>query len=114
VALRRQAAQLAIRRLVRLASAGLGHKFIDSETTKFAGALGVGSRRLRAERPIKDPASGEVIGRIKGDAPGGAVATGSVNIEHKLTATTKLLDRLLVGTGASNTLVGTISRFRSE
>jgi len=87
-------------------SAGLGYKFIDSETTKFAGTLGVGYRRLRPEQLVKDPSSGEVIERIKGDATSGAVVTGGLNLEHKLTATTKLLDKLLIEAGASNTSVG--------
>jgi putative salt-induced outer membrane protein len=85
-------------------TAGLGYKFIDSDTTKLAGMFGVGYRRLRPEQLIKDP-SGEVIERIKGDATGNAVATAGLNFEHHLTKTTKLLDKLLVEAGSSDTSV---------
>jgi putative salt-induced outer membrane protein len=83
---------------------GLGYKFIDSETTKLAGTLGLGYRRLQPEQLIKAP-SGEVIGRIKGEASGDAVATAGVNFEHKVTKTTKLLDKLLIEAGSHNTSV---------
>lgn len=83
-------------------SAGLGYKVIDSDTTKLAGTFGVGYRRLRPEQLIKDP-SGQVIERIKGDASGNAVATAGLNFEHQVTKTTKLLDKLLVEAGSSDT-----------
>jgi putative salt-induced outer membrane protein len=83
---------------------GVGYKFIDSDTTKLAGTFGVGYRRLQPEELIKDP-SGEVIQRIKGDASGNAVATAGVNFEHLLTKTTKLLDKLMVESGSSDTSV---------
>ncbi len=83
-------------------SAGLGYKFIDDATTKFAGTLGVGYRKLRPEQLIKAP-SGEVIERIKGEASGDAVITAGLSFEHQATKTTKLLDKLLVEAGSNNT-----------
>ena len=83
-------------------SVGLGYKFIDSATTKFAGTLGVGYRELRPEQLIKAP-SGEVVERIKGESSGDAVVTAGLNFEHQATKTTKLLDKLLVEAGSSNT-----------
>ncbi|MBS0393611.1 MAG: DUF481 domain-containing protein [Proteobacteria bacterium] len=85
-------------------SSGLGYKFIDSATTKLAGTLGAGYRRLRPEQLIKDP-SGQVIERIKGDATGSAVATAGLNYEQLVTKTTKLIDKLLIEAGSSNTSV---------
>jgi putative salt-induced outer membrane protein len=85
-------------------SAGVGYKFIDTPATKLSGTLGVGYRRLRPEELIKDP-SGEVIGRIKGDATGNAVGTAGLDFMHQVTTTTKLLDKLLVESGSSNTSV---------
>jgi putative salt-induced outer membrane protein len=83
---------------------GVGYKFIDSEATKLAGTFGVGYRRLQPEQLIKDP-SGQVIQRIKGDASGNVVATAGLNFEHLVTKTTKLLDKLMVESGSSNTSV---------
>jgi putative salt-induced outer membrane protein len=83
---------------------GIGYKFIDTEATKLAGTLGAGYRRLESEQLIKDP-SGQVIQRIKGDATGNVVGTAGINFEHLLTKTTKLLDKLMVESGSSNTSV---------
>ena len=83
-------------------SVGVGYKFIDDATTKFAGTVGVGYRELRPEQLIKAP-SGEVIQRIEGEASGNAVATAGLNFEHQATKTTKLLDKLLIEAGSSNT-----------
>lgn len=86
------------------ASAGLGYKFIDTDRTKLAGTLGVGYRRLRPEQLIKDDA-GQVVQRIKGEASGNAVGTAGLNYEFKATATTKIVDKLLVESGSANTSV---------
>src|SRR5262249_17296166 len=45
------------------ASAGLGYKFLNSDTSKLSAQAGVGYRQLRAETLVKDPA-GEVIQRF--------------------------------------------------
>lgn len=85
-------------------SAGLGYKFIDNDATKLAGIVGVGYRRLEPEQLIKDP-SGEVTARIPGPSSGNVVATAGLDFAHNLTKTTKLLDKLLVESGSSNTSV---------
>ncbi len=85
-------------------STGLGYKFIDTETTKLAGTIGVGYRRLRPEELIKDP-SGQVIQRIEGAATGNAVGTAGVDFSHQLTKTTKLVDKLNIESGSSDTSV---------
>ena len=53
---------------------------------------------------VKDP-SGEVTQRIQGDASGNVVGTAGINFEHLVTKTTKLLDKLMVESGSSNTSV---------
>lgn len=83
------------------ASAGLGDKFIDNADTKFSGTLGVGYQRLETQQLIKD-ASGAVVQRINGGSQGGVVATGSLSYEHKLTASTKLSDKLFVTVGSAD------------
>jgi putative salt-induced outer membrane protein len=85
-------------------SGGLGYKFIDSADTKLAGTLGVGYRRLRPEQLVKDPA-GQVIERIPGEVSGNAVATAGLDFSHQVTKTTKLVDKLNVESGKSNTSV---------
>lgn len=102
MAFRRQAAQLAVRRLVRIASGGVGYGFTGSETTKFAGTLGIGDQRLTPARLIRNPSSGEVIEMIRREATSGAVVARGLNVEHGPTSTAKLLDKLLVDAGASN------------
>jgi putative salt-induced outer membrane protein len=83
---------------------GVGYKFIDSESTKLTGTVGVGYRRLRPEDLLKS-ADGEVISRIKGDAIGDAVATAGVDFSHMLTKNTKVVDKFAVESGTNNTSV---------
>jgi putative salt-induced outer membrane protein len=85
-------------------SAGLGYKFIDNNSTKLAGTFGVGYRRLEPEQLIKDP-SGDVTARIPGPSTGNAVATAGIELTHNLTTNTKLLEKLLVESGSSDTSV---------
>lgn len=84
-------------------STGLGYKFIDTDATKLAGTFGIGYRRLRPELLTKD-ADGHVIARQKLDAEGDGVATAGLDFSHALTATTKVLDKLMMETGSKNTL----------
>lgn len=86
------------------ASAGLGYKFIDNNSTKLTGSLGAGYRRLRPEELIRS-AAGEVLNRIPGDPVGDAVASAGIDYSHQLTQTTRLLDKLLVESGVNNTTV---------
>ena len=86
-------------------SAGVGYQFVNTDATKFSGTLGVGYRRLRPQQLVTD-ADGRVIDRINGDATGGAVATAGLALDHQATKTTKLVDKLIVESGASNTSAG--------
>ncbi len=78
-------------------STGVGYKFIDSDSTKLTGTVGVGYRRLQSETPHQRPnGDGEVIDRIKGDTTGDAVGTVGIDYLQQLTKTTKLTDKFLV------------------
>ncbi len=83
-------------------SSGLGYRFIDNQTTKLTGSLGLGYRQLRPETLIKDSV-GNIIQRIKGESTDDAVASGGINFEHVLTPSTKVIDKLLVESGSNNT-----------
>lgn len=83
-------------------STGVGCKFIDSDSTKLTGMVGVGYRRLQAEALIKDP-DGQVVDRIKGDTTGDVVGTAGLDYTQQLTKTTKLTDKFLVQPGNTNT-----------
>jgi len=86
------------------AAAGLGIKIINSAATKLDAQLGIGYQRLQTQQLDKN-AVGEVIGRINGPVEGGVIGTAGLNFEHSFTASTKLLDKLLVTAGSLNTLV---------
>jgi putative salt-induced outer membrane protein len=71
------------------AAAGYGYKFIDSESTKLDGKIGVGVRRSEL--------------RVSGDTQDDAIIRGAVDYSHKLTDTTAVYDKFLVEAGSDNT-----------
>ena len=73
------------------ATTGVGRKFIDTDATKFSGQVGVGYKRLKAA----------LGGRTESEA----IAAGELKFEHALTETTKIIDKLVVEAGSSNTFV---------
>jgi putative salt-induced outer membrane protein len=72
------------------ATTGYGRKIIDSESTKLTGQLGAGYRRSKFA--------------LTGASSGDAVLRGDLAYERVLTQTTRLIDRLSVESGSSNTL----------
>ena len=78
---------------------GLGHRFIDSATTKLTGQIGAGYK-FTETRDVID-AGGLVL--FPGETDGTAIFTAGVDYEQQLTATTKVLDRFLMETGGDNT-----------
>jgi putative salt-induced outer membrane protein len=86
------------------ASGGLGYKFVDSHDTKLAAQIGVGYRSLRPELLIKDDA-GAVIERIPQETQTEVVATAGVDFFHQFNPSTRLIDKLGVESGSSNTSV---------
>jgi putative salt-induced outer membrane protein len=85
-------------------ASGVGYKFIDSADTQLSGIIGPGYQRLRTQQLIKD-ASGAVVQRVNGSAQGDLVAMAGLNFEHKLSAATKVTDKLLITSGSLNTAV---------
>lgn len=83
-------------------SVGMGYRFIDTDTTKLAGRVGVGYQRLRPEVLVKD-ANGVVIDRIPGATTSSALATGGIDYEHALNDNVHIVDKFLVDSGLSNT-----------
>jgi len=72
-------------------SGGLGYRIIDTDKTKFWVQGGPGYRFAEI--------------RETGESEDGLIFRGDVGFEHQLTATTKVVDRLLVEAGSDNTYV---------
>jgi putative salt-induced outer membrane protein len=87
------------------ASGGLGYKLFDSNTTKLSAQLGVGYRVLRPETLLRDDNSGAVTGRIPLDRQSEVVGTAGIDFMHQFNSSTKLLDKLIVEAGSSNTSI---------
>jgi putative salt-induced outer membrane protein len=85
------------------ASAGLGRAFIESDSTKLSGQLGVGARRLRPEELIRNELL-EVIDRIPGEIQDDIVGNATIKFEHAFNESTKILNALIAETGTANTL----------
>ena len=85
-------------------STGLGRKFIDTETTKFVGTAGVGYKFFET-RDTYDVTGPVPLLVAEGESDNEAVFRGTLDFSHALTDTTKLLDKLLVESGAENTFI---------
>ncbi len=85
-------------------SAGMGYKFLDSDTTKLAVQVGVGYRSLRPEILLKDEL-GAVTARIPQPTQSEVVGTGGIDFMHQFNSSTKLIDKLVTESGASNTSI---------
>jgi len=73
------------------ASAGYGYKFIDTDTTKLDGKIGVGYRQTEL--------------RLTGEKSDNAILRGALNFERKLTDTTVVANRFLIESGSDNTFM---------
>lgn len=85
------------------ATAGLGRKWFDTDTTKLTTQLGAGYRSLRPEELLRDE-DDAVIGRIPGESQEDMVVNAALTFEHSFNGNTKVLNSLLVESGESNTL----------
>jgi putative salt-induced outer membrane protein len=85
------------------ASAGLGYKFINTDSTKLSAQVGAGYQVLRPEDIVKDSV-GEVTARYLQPSENSVIGTLGVNYSEALTKTTTLSDILLVNSGSINTL----------
>ncbi len=82
-------------------SSGLGRKFIDTDVTKFTGTAGVGYKFFETQDAFDD--AGVLI--APGESDSEVVFRGTLDYDHKFTATTSLLDKFVVEAGADNTFV---------
>ncbi|HEY5808348.1 MAG TPA: DUF481 domain-containing protein [Povalibacter sp.] len=80
-------------------STGLGHKFIDSERTKFVGTAGVGYKVFETLDAFDE--TGLLI--QEGEREEDIVFRGTLDFEHQFTESTKLLDKFIVEAGSENT-----------
>lgn len=85
-------------------AAGVGYKFIDSDTTKLTGSVGIGYRRLQTETLAAADANG-FVERTPGPSSSDGVGTAGLDYAQQLTKTTKLTDKLLIQSGGLNTSV---------
>jgi putative salt-induced outer membrane protein len=83
-------------------SAGYGRKFIDTDVTKFTGTAGVGYKFFET-RDVLDEVTGVLL--EPGDSDSEGVFRGTLDYDHKFTATSSLLDKFIVEAGADNTFV---------
>jgi putative salt-induced outer membrane protein len=86
-------------------SGGLGYRFFNSDATKLSVQVGVGYRVLRPETLVKDDVSGAVIDRIPLERESEAVGTAGLDFMHQFNSSTKLTDKMIVESGASNTSI---------
>lgn len=86
------------------AATGSGYKFIENDRTKLNGQLGVGVKRSEEQTLVTDE-SDRVIDRIEGETATRGLLTLGGNLEHALTPTTKIIDKLLVEVASDNTLM---------
>jgi putative salt-induced outer membrane protein len=84
-----------------IVSSGIGRKFIDTDVTKFTGTAGLGYKFLETRDSFDD--AGVLI--VPGDSDSEVVFRGTLDYDHKFTATTSLLDKFVVEAGADNTFV---------
>jgi putative salt-induced outer membrane protein len=82
------------------ASLGVGRRFFDSPTTKMVGTIGAGYKFLET-RDSFDPITGELI--EAGESDSEVVFRGTLDLEHQFTATTSLINKFIVESGAENT-----------
>jgi putative salt-induced outer membrane protein len=82
-------------------STGIGRKFIDTGLTQFVGTAGVGYKKFETRDAFDD--TGVLI--EPGTTEDEIVFRGTLDYDHKLTATSSLIDKLVVEAGSDNTFV---------
>lgn len=83
-------------------ASGGGFKFIQSPATQLVGELGVGVRRERPEI-LTTGVLGNVTSRVQQPVVDDAVLQAGLNYSHSITASSKLVNTLLVQYGSSDT-----------
>ncbi len=82
------------------ASYGIGRRFLDNPNTKMVGTLGAGYKFFET-RDSFDDETGVLI--AEGESDNEVVFRGTLDLEHTFTATTSLLNKFIVESGANNT-----------
>lgn len=82
------------------ASYGIGRRFFDSPTTKMVGTLGAGYKFFET-RDSFDETTGVLLEEGRSDSE--VVFRSTLDLEHTFTATTSLINKLIVESGADNT-----------
>jgi putative salt-induced outer membrane protein len=82
-------------------STGIGRKFIDTDLTKFVGTAGVGYKKFETRDAFDDAG----VLTEPGASDEEVVLRGMLDYDHKLTATSSLIDKFLVEAGSDNTFV---------
>ncbi|MFT3907057.1 MAG: DUF481 domain-containing protein [Steroidobacteraceae bacterium] len=77
---------------------GFGYNFIATEQVKFSGQVGAGYRRSESDDSATPP----------NEISNNAIITAGLDFEDAFTATTKLIDKLAVESGADDTLVSNV------
>jgi putative salt-induced outer membrane protein len=85
-----------------IASGGVGYRFIDSPTTRFTGTTGVGYKFFET-RDSFDDVTGALVEEGRSDSE--VVFRGTIDFEHHFTASTTLLNKFIVESGADNTFL---------
>ena len=85
-------------------STGLGRHFIDTDSTKFTGTVGVGYKFFET-LDVYDLTGPTPVLLEAGKSDNEAVFRGTLDLSHALTGTTKLLEKFLVESGSNNTFV---------
>lgn len=80
-------------------STGLGHKFIETDRTKFVATAGVGYKVFETRDAFDE--TGVLL--EQGTREESVVFRGTLDYEHQLTETTKVIDRFIVESGSENT-----------
>ena len=80
---------------------GLGWRFYDTPITKLTAQIGAGFKASRERDSFAD----DGITFIPGERQEELIGQFSINYEHELTVTTKVIDKFLVESGANNTFV---------
>jgi putative salt-induced outer membrane protein len=77
------------------ASGGYGYRFIDTETTKLDGKIGLGYRRSEL--------------RVTNETQDDMIVRGALDYSQQLTDTTRIYDKFLVEAGSDNTYLQNIA-----
>jgi putative salt-induced outer membrane protein len=80
---------------------GLGWRFFDDPVTKLSIQVGGGYKIIRT----RDSLSEDGLTFIPGTREQQGIGQGSLDFEHQLTETTKIINKLLVESGSDNTFV---------